>query len=431
MKFYSIKTERKNCVAIPDKEKPSIERLLRKAKLDGNKDKVRIFAEMLYSGKLIEDKKDKEKDEFYTLLVLDHALRKTDKLSKETETLKSKLIDNDYYFDCDIQENNLVAEDTEVIEVSSTSKLQKLENYPEELDPFVMDLIKNKTCKANKLIIDTLKELKIKFKRVRIDSYITAARKSINRALGELVIWLKKYQRLVMFSGGKDSAAMLIKLIEDGENLDKIIFADTRLEFPEMYQYIERVQDYIKHEITIVKGNITFDDWFYDKFTKGRHKGQPRGFPKVVGLGCWAKRELKVKPLQKAEGKGNEIFIGITADEKERAYRETYQHNNIYRFPLINWGLTGQDCINFLKERNLLNPLYEMFRRLGCWLCPKQGLESLKSLYKHYPELWDKLKKYEQDSPTGFKIDTTVGELEQRFKREIQLEENQLSLFQS
>ncbi|KEH91568.1 hypothetical protein Z962_p0095 (plasmid) [Clostridium botulinum C/D str. BKT12695] len=427
--MYSIQTERKNYIEVDKKTRKDIEILLRKAKLDNNKDKVKIFGEMLYTGKLVEDKENKEKDEFYSKLVLNQALRSVDKLSKEVEDLRKKLINEDNYFECNCTEGDLVKEDIEIIEINSVRKLKEFTEYTEDIDPNMMDLVTNKMCKLHHEVIAILNKLKIKFKTRKVESYKTKAKNSIRKALCELVIWLKKYKKIVMFSGGKDSTAMLLRLIEEGEKIDKIVFADTGLEFPEMYRYIERVESYIKREIEIFKGDTTFNQWFYSPFTKGKRKGQTRGFPKVVGLGCWAKRELKIKPLKKAEGVGNEIFIGIAADEKNRIYRENYQHNNIYRLPLVDWGMSEQDCIDMLKERNLLNPLYDIFKRLGCWLCPKQGIGSLRKLYKNYPDLWERLKQYEKDSPTGFKINTTLEELENRFNNEIFVNEGQICMF--
>ena len=54
---------------------------------------------------------------------------------------------------------------------------------------------------------------------------------------------------MVSFSGGKDSTAMLLKMLEldDPVNypIHRIVFADTDFEFPEMYAYIKQVQEYI------------------------------------------------------------------------------------------------------------------------------------------------------------------------------------------
>jgi len=48
-----------------------------------------------------------------------------------------------------------------------------------------------------------------------------------------------------------------------------------------------------------------------------------------------------------------------------------------------------------------------------------QSLKSLKSLYLHYPELWNKLKQYEKDSPHGFKPNFSLDQFENKVKREL------------
>lgn len=40
-------------------------------------------------------------------------------------------------------------------------------------------------------------------------------------------------------SGGKDSSAMLLRLLEEGRQVDEILFCDTGLEFPQMYDHLE------------------------------------------------------------------------------------------------------------------------------------------------------------------------------------------------
>jgi len=40
-------------------------------------------------------------------------------------------------------------------------------------------------------------------------------------------------KHIVSFSGGKDSTAMLLKMIENNMLIDDIIFLDTTVEFPE------------------------------------------------------------------------------------------------------------------------------------------------------------------------------------------------------
>lgn len=52
-------------------------------------------------------------------------------------------------------------------------------------------------------------------------------------------------EHIVQFSGGKDSTAMLLIMLEKNMPIDEIIFCDTGKEFPQMYEHIEKVQKYI------------------------------------------------------------------------------------------------------------------------------------------------------------------------------------------
>ena len=54
---------------------------------------------------------------------------------------------------------------------------------------------------------------------------------------------------VVCFSGGKDSTAMLIRMLEMNDPVKypvkRVIFADTEFEFPELYAYLDEVQKYL------------------------------------------------------------------------------------------------------------------------------------------------------------------------------------------
>ena len=63
---------------------------------------------------------------------------------------------------------------------------------------------------------------------------------------------------IVSFSGGKDSTAMLLMMLEKGITVDRVICVDTTKEFPQMYEHIKKVQAIIEPlKIEIVK--IDFD----------------------------------------------------------------------------------------------------------------------------------------------------------------------------
>lgn len=224
-------------------------------------------------------------------------------------------------------------------------------------------------------------------------------------------------KKIVSFSGGKDSTAMLLMMIERGMQIDEIYFCDTTLEFPELYEYINKIEDYIKIPIQKLHPEKSFDSWFYGKITRGRLKGRRRGFPYSCNP-CWWNREAKYKLLDKAHGENNTVFIGIAKDEEKRTKAKQYQKEHLcYRFPLVEWGITEKECFDYLSEKGFPHPLSN-FKRNGCWLCHKQSLDSLKELYFNYPELWKKLKAYEKDSPHGFRPDYSVEDLENKFKKE-------------
>lgn len=231
-------------------------------------------------------------------------------------------------------------------------------------------------------------------------------------------------KHIVNFSGGKDSTAMLIRMIEEGMPIDDIVFIkvmatdEIGADYPEMYDYIEKVEDYIGRKITIVPSILTFDEVFHSRYQTGKRAGTMYGFP--ITIGPWCNDRLKLKTIRKHYKRyGEHInYLGIAADEPKRLAK--LQPN--CRAPLAEWGMTENDCINLLKERNLLNPLYNKFRRLGCWFCIKQNLDSLRILRKDYPKYWQMMLQWDNESPQSFRPVSTVKDLEKRFAYEDECE---------
>lgn len=201
---------------------------------------------------------------------------------------------------------------------------------------------------------------------------------------------IQKDLHIVNFSGGKDSTAMLLRMIELNYKIDKIVFADTGYEFPELYNYIKMIEKHINRPITIVYPESSFAEWFSGKLTRGKKEGETRGFPQVL-TPCYWTREAKIKPLQKENKGANNVYIGIAYDEKERMSKT----DGNLKYPLVEWKWTEADCIDYLNKKGLFNPLYVNFNRLGCWFCPKQSVNSLYVLWKLYPTFWTVLKQWE------------------------------------
>lgn len=55
----------------------------------------------------------------------------------------------------------------------------------------------------------------------------------------------KELFHAVSLSGGKDSTAMLILMVEKGMPIDAVLTADTGMEFPEMYKHLKKVDRYL------------------------------------------------------------------------------------------------------------------------------------------------------------------------------------------
>lgn len=221
-------------------------------------------------------------------------------------------------------------------------------------------------------------------------------------------------RHIISFSGGKDSTAMLLRMLELKMPVDDIIFADVGMEMPGTYDYIKKVEKHINRKITILRSETNWDELFYGKLIKGKFKGKTRGFP-GINYPCWAANMLKVKPLRKGYTSKDICYIGITIDEKHRADGNEYKGKN-FRFPLIDWGWTEADCLQYLTERKILNPIYKTQKRTGCWCCPKQNRKSLQILCNDHPDLWKRLKQYEKDSPHGFRFDLKLDDFEKRVK---------------
>ena len=69
----------------------------------------------------------------------------------------------------------------------------------------------------------------------------------------------KPQYNIVSFSGGKDSTAMLLRMIDEGMQIDEIIFCDTGIEFPGLYKHIDKVEKDIGRKITRLKSEDDFE----------------------------------------------------------------------------------------------------------------------------------------------------------------------------
>lgn len=223
-------------------------------------------------------------------------------------------------------------------------------------------------------------------------------------------------KHIISFSGGKDSTAMLLMMVEKGMPIDRIICVDTTKEFSAMYRHIKMLQEYIKPlKIEIIK--IDFDYWFGEHVqTKGERKGQ-KGYGWADLKSRWCTR-LKIEAIQKEIKEYSEVteYIGIAFDESRRL---KYQDKRKIKYPLIEWQITEEMALKYCYSKGFYwEGLYEKFNRVSCWCCPLQRISELRILYNDFPELWQELKEMDKKSFRKFRADYTIDQLERRFKEQ-------------
>ncbi len=247
---------------------------------------------------------------------------------------------------------------------------------------------------------------------------------------------VKKDLFVCSFSGGKDSTALLLRMLESGMPVNIILFNDTGLDFPEMEAHIEKVEQYIKKYtdigITRIKPEHPFEYYFFDvpihhrkqtKFNERLGTDSHNGFSWPGPKMRWCTDRLKTRPrtqfLKKYRKEYNIIeYVGIAADEEYRLRRKINNRKNM-RYPLVDWGMTEADCLKYCYDRGFdWGGLYEKFSRVSCWCCPLQPLSELRILYHEFPDLWEQLKQWDSQTFRKFRADYSVIELEKRFKLE-------------
>lgn len=229
-------------------------------------------------------------------------------------------------------------------------------------------------------------------------------------------------RHVVSFSGGKDSTAMLIRMLEENMKIDEIIFADTGIEFPEMYEHIKQVEEYIKRPITTIRAENSFKYYMLDHIkTRGKNKGKA-GYSWPDFRNRWCNTVLK-QNVFKDYLKGLDVieYHGISYDERERASRNAGKRN--IKYPLIDWEMTEKDCLKYCYKHGFnWGGLYEKFDRVSCYLCPLQRLKELKTIYKEFPELWSYMRELDKKSiklfGRKFRADYSIKELEEKFNKE-------------
>ena len=258
---------------------------------------------------------------------------------------------------------------------------------------------------------------------------------------------MKPTYTVVSFSGGKDSTAMLLHMMEIGEHIDEVINVDTGMEFPAMYEHIDRVRKQVEDagiKYTSLRAKHTFEELMIEREIHSKKWGTYHGYGWPSMAIRWCTRHLKIDLIDKhfrelAEDYDVIRCIGLASDEFKRLERPANQQTD-HRHPLVEWGWTEKDALEYCYGLGYdWGGLYDMFDRVSCWCCPLQGINELRTLWSNFPELWAHLEDMDNKLAIArggdgkvvsvkFRHDYSVADLRTKFAREAKAQRDQRTL---
>ena len=231
-------------------------------------------------------------------------------------------------------------------------------------------------------------------------------------------------------SCGKDSLAMVLRLMEENRPLDFCVMYDTEMEFKSIYNNLEKVKPVLEKygcQTVVLKPDTSF---LYDMLIRPVNQGKPTehyGYDWCGGCARWRTAQKTGAINAFLTGLGDYYqYVGIAYDEPKRI---GYRNGKTY--PLVEWKMTERDCLEYCYSHgwnwNEATPktesgyidLYSILDRVSCWCCCNKNLKELRNIYHYLPDYWAMLKGMQSRIDRPFRRDgKTIFDLEERFKQE-------------
>lgn len=206
-------------------------------------------------------------------------------------------------------------------------------------------------------------------------------------------------KHVVGLSGGKDSTALALRLVETEPRDYEFICNETGDELPEMVDHWKRLEDMLGKPLVRVRHE--------------RNLNQEIEFQRMLPsvFARWCTRILKIEPTiayMESLPAGSVLYVGLRADEEMR--RGLYGEDITVDFPLRRWGWGLREVVAYLEQRGVCIP-----ERTDCARCPYQRLGEWRSLYQKHPTIYMHAASQEKDIGATFrspKRDTWPADLE-------------------
>ena len=201
---------------------------------------------------------------------------------------------------------------------------------------------------------------------------------------GEEVCDTRPPKHVVGLSGGKDSTALALRLVEIEPDRDyEFICNETGDELPEMQEHWKRLEVMLGKPLIRVRHERDLNEEI-------EFQGM---LPNVFAR--WCTRILKIEPTiayMEALPPGSVLYVGLRADEEER--RGLYGEDLTVDFPLRRWGWGLKEVVGYLEQRGVCIP-----ERTDCGKCPYQRLGEWRSLYFNHRAVY--MHAVSQEKATG------------------------------
>jgi 3'-phosphoadenosine 5'-phosphosulfate sulfotransferase (PAPS reductase)/FAD synthetase len=196
-------------------------------------------------------------------------------------------------------------------------------------------------------------------------------------------------KHVIGISGGKDSTAMAMRLMETEPRDYEFICNATGNELPELFTHLAKLEK-----------------MFGKEFKRVTYHTDLIGMIEEIGMlpnfrARFCTRMLKIEPtIEYFESlpPGSTLYVGLRADEEER--KGLYGEDINIRFPMREWGWGIDDVWKYLDENGIVIP-----KRTDCALCYGQRIDEWFSLWRDNRPMFDEGIRIEQKHGHTFRSD--------------------------
>lgn len=210
-------------------------------------------------------------------------------------------------------------------------------------------------------------------------------------------------------SFGKDSVATILLAIENNEPLDRVVFVEVMFdhsrnisgEDPDHIKWVREVAipklEAMGVRVDVVRSVADYKGWVAKPLAKSNTPeriGKKRVW--LLQGQCALNRDGKLKAIRNYYRQFTQPvvqYVGIAIDEPQRLARLTANKISL----LAKYGYTEEMARRKCEEYGLLSPFYGLgYKRNGCWFCPNKPVSYYCHIRKHYPPLWEELRKLDK-----------------------------------